>query len=88
MYLENTTASQKHDKLRNGDHTPLASRISQLGLSQSKLPDGEKQTSDLFNNQYTHENVIVNISVFQMGEWNISSGKKQPVFRPRPLSLS
>lgn len=59
MYLENTAASQKHDKLRNGDHTPLASGITQLGLTQSKVPDGEKQTSDLFNNQYKHDNVIL-----------------------------
>lgn len=59
MYLENTAASQKHDKLRNGDHTLLASRISQLSLTQSKVPDGTKQTNDLFNNQYTHDNVIL-----------------------------
>lgn len=73
MYLENTEASQKHDKLRNGDYTPLASRISQLGLTQSKVPDGGKQTSDLFNNQYTHDNVILKLKreVFQMSEWNI-----------------
>lgn len=61
MYLENTAASQKHDKLRNGDHMPLASRISQLSSTQSKVPDGEKQTNDLFNNQYTHVNVILKL---------------------------
>lgn len=85
MYLENTAASQKHDKLRNGDHTPLSSRISQLGLIQIKVPDGEKQTSDLLNNQYTHENVILKFKKTTTGEsfkWvnEIYSGKKLTCF--------